>query len=174
MCNLRIDGWKRLKILITYESKSGNTEAIAKSMAEGLQGVDVTVKKAETLELASLPSYDVVFIGTGVYANGAGKQINQLVKEAETLPEKIILFCTHTNPDPAYWDGVFKKVKKEIAKKGSSILAEFDCIGENKNPQIVEMLLKTQPQLKAGIEAAKGHPNQSDLEQAKKFASSLL
>ncbi len=163
-----------MKILITYQSQTGNTEAIAKSMAEGLEGENVSVKPAGDVDPTTLNTFDVVFLGSGVYANGAGKAINKLVKAAEVLPEKIVLFCTHTNPDSEYWGGVFKKIKKQIGKKNSSVLAEFDCTGENRNPQIVEMLLKTQPQLKSGIEAAKGHPNDTDLENAKKFASSLL
>ena len=163
-----------MKILITYQSQTGNTEAIAKSMAEGLAGEDLSVKPAADVDPATLNTFDVVFLGSGVYANGAGKDINKLVKAAEVLPEKIVLFCTHTNPGSAFWDGVYKKIKKEIEKKNSSVLAEFDCIGENRNPQIVEMLLKTQPDLKVGIEAAKGHPDAADLESAKKFATGLL
>ena len=163
-----------MKILITYQSQTGNTEAVAKSMAEGLEGEDVSVIPASDVDPSTLSTFDVVFLGSGVYANGAGKAINKLVKAAEVLPEKIVLFCTHTNPDSAFWAGVFKKIKKQIGKKNSSVFAEFDCVGENRNPQIVEMLLKTQPQLKPGIEAAKDHPDAADLENAKKFASSLL
>ncbi|MHA1132641.1 MAG: flavodoxin family protein [Candidatus Helarchaeota archaeon] len=162
-----------MKILITYDSQSGNTEEIAKSMAEGIEG-EVICKPVENVDPNNLANFDIIFLGSGVYANGAGKKLNKLVKNAEALPEKVVLFCTHTNPDPAMWDGVFKKIKKELAKKNANLIAEFDCIGENKNPQIVEMLLKTQPNLKEGIEAAKGHPDAADLENAKKFAASLL
>ncbi len=162
-----------MKILIAYDSQTGNTEAIGKSMAESLEG-EVTCKSMKDVDPTSLTDYDVLLLGSGVYANGAGKKLNKLLKNAEALPEKVVLFCTHTNPNPAMWDGVFKKAKKEIAKKNATVVAEFDCIGENKNPQIVEMLLKTQPDLKAGIEAAKGHPDAMDLENAKKFAASLL
>ena len=163
-----------MKILICYDSQTGNTEAIAKSMADGLEGADVTVLPAKKVDPATLNTFDVLFLGSGVYANGAGKNLNKLLKNAEALPEKVVLFCTHTNPAADFWGGVFKKAKKKIAKMNSSVLAEFDCVGENRNPQIVEMLLKTQPDLKAGIEAAKGHPDAADLENAKKFASSLL
>ncbi|MHA1267185.1 MAG: flavodoxin family protein [Candidatus Helarchaeota archaeon] len=163
-----------MKILITYVSTSGNTEAIAKSMAEGLAGMDLTIAPAEKVDPQKLAEFDLLFLGSGVYAGGAGKQINQLIKAAEALPEKVVLFCTHANPDSAFWSSVFKKVKKQLSKKNASVLAEFDCIGENKDHKVVEMLLKTQPQLKSAIEAAKGHPDATDLENAKKFAKTLI
>ncbi|NVM30184.1 MAG: flavodoxin family protein [Candidatus Helarchaeota archaeon] len=69
-----------MKILICYDSQTGNTAAIAKSMAEGLQGVDLITLPVKDVDPTSLNSYDDVFLGSGVYTNGAGKGLNKLVK----------------------------------------------------------------------------------------------
>lgn len=163
-----------MKILICYFSQTGNTEAVAKSIAEGLEGQDVTITPAKDVDKSSLNSYHVVFMGSGVYAGAVSKVVNKLIKENPDLPGKIVLFCTHTNPDSNFYGKAFKRIEKQVAKTESKIIAKFDCIGENRNPQVVEVLLKTAPSMSAGIEAAKGHPDTKDLENAKMFAKSVL
>ncbi len=163
-----------MKILICYHSETGNTEKVAKNMAEGLAGEDVTVSAAKEVDPENLNAYDVIFLGTGVYGGAAGKSINKLVKDATKLPEKVVVFSTHANSDPQFFGDAFKKVEKQLSKKNAKIIAKFDCIGENLNPQIVEMLMKVQPSIKPILEAAKGHPDALDLENAKNFTKSLL
>jgi len=165
---------KLMKILICYHSDTGNTEAIAKSMAEGLADQDVTLLPAKDVDPSSLGDYDLVFLGSGIYAGALGKSIKKLMKNVTNYPPKFVLFCTHANPDPAFYQKAFKKVEKQISENNSTVCAQFHCIGENKNPQVVEMLLKTMPSMKEPLEAAKGHPDAKDLENAKNFAQSVL
>ncbi|NVM30869.1 MAG: flavodoxin domain-containing protein [Candidatus Helarchaeota archaeon] len=163
-----------MKILITYHSDTGNTEAVAKSMAEGLAGEDVTLLSAKEVDPASLNSYDLIFLGSGTYGGALGKSVKKLIKAAPDLSSKFVLFCTHASPDPAPYTKAFKKLQKKITECECEICAQFQCIGELKNPQVVDVLLKTDPTSKEWLDAAKGHPDANDLENAKKFASSLL
>ena len=91
-----------LKILICYHSETGNTEAVAKSMAEGLESeAQITLLSAKDVDPASLADYDAVFLGTGIYASAVGKSVKELMKKVSSLPSKFVLFCTHNNPDPS-------------------------------------------------------------------------
>jgi flavodoxin len=163
-----------LKILICYHSDTGNTEAVAKSMAEGLTDHDVTLLPAKEVDPASLNTYDVIFLGSGTYGSALGKSAKKLMKGASELSSKFVLFCTHANPEPAPYEKAFKKVQKQITENNCQICAQFQCIGELKNPQVVDMLTKTDPSSKEWLDAAKGHPNKEDLENAKEFAKSVL
>ena len=56
------------KVVIIYDSKSGNTEAMAKSIAEGakaVSGVDVVLKKlGEPFSLGILDDADALILGS--------------------------------------------------------------------------------------------------------------
>ncbi len=48
-----------MKILIVYDSKSGNTEAMAHAVSEGVEdeGVDVEVKRVDEASIDDLPMF---------------------------------------------------------------------------------------------------------------------
>ena len=163
-----------MKILICYYSKTGNTELIAKNMYEALKDHEVSIKPIQDVKYDELNNYDIVFLGSGIYAGGVGKEINKLIKESSNLPKKFVLFYTHANPDPKFYKKAFNKVRRELEKREIEIIGEFDCIGENKDEKVVEILLKTQPSLKEAILSAKGRPNQMDFENAKTFARKII
>ena len=56
-------------LLIVYHSQSGNTEAMAKAIAEGARaaGADVALKKAVEANAADILNCDAVAIGTPNY-----------------------------------------------------------------------------------------------------------
>jgi len=161
-----------MKILICYHSESGNTKAVAESMAEALEGEDLTLLPASDVDPASLVDFDVIFFGTGIYGGAVGKSLKELMKNVTNLPPKSVVFCTHNNPDPASVEKALKGVVKQITACGCDC-AQFDCIGENRNPKIVEMLM-TMPGMAEALENSKGHPDVNDLENAKEFAKSVL
>ena len=163
-----------MKILICYHSDTGNTKAVAESMAEGLGDHDVTLSPAKEVDPASFNTYDVVFVGSGVYAGAVGKSVKKLMKKATALPPNIVLYCTHSNPDPSFYTKAFAKIEKQITEANCKLCSQFHCIGENKNPQVVELLIKTMPTMKEILADAKGHPDAKDLENAKAFAKSVL
>ena len=143
-------------------------------MAEGLTEHETTLLPAKEVDPATLNTYDVVFLGSGTYGGGLGKSLKNLMKEVPDLSSKFVLFCTHASPDPAPYTKAFKKVHKQITECDCQICAQFQCIGELKNPQVIEMLQKADPASKEWLEAAKGHPDSKDLENAKDFAKSVI
>ena len=83
----------KLKILITYYSKTGNTEKIAKSIGEGLKGEDVDLKPIKDVDASTLKNYDLIFLGSGIYASRVDKSLSQLVDAADELPKNFVFFC---------------------------------------------------------------------------------
>ena len=170
-----------MKILIGYHSDTGNTEKVAKSMKEGLaeEGQDVTLIPAKEIDPSSLKSYDLVLLGTGVYGGQVGKSLATIIKNATELPPKIVLFSTHMQPNisPKF----FNRLKRTIEKTNSTVIAEFDCVGEEKgvSAALLEKMLGAMPpeqraQTEQWLGSIKGRPNETDLEKAKEFAKSLI
>jgi flavodoxin len=167
-----------LKILVTYYSQSGNTEKVAQSLWEGCKGEDVEIKPIKELDPATISNYDLVFLGSGIYASRVNKSLADLIESATSLPPKIVFFNTHASKE-AYQDG-FKVVKEKIGEN-SEIIAEFDCCGDNIGiPESMRntMLERLPPEKRKEAEKhqqwLKGRPNAEDLDNAKNFAISVL
>ncbi|HMF29779.1 MAG TPA: flavodoxin family protein, partial [Candidatus Lokiarchaeia archaeon] len=84
-----------MKILICYHSQTGNTEKVARAMAEALEGEDVTVLPARKVKPDSIGDYDLALLGSGVYGAQVGEPTRKLVKKATAFPPRCALFWTH-------------------------------------------------------------------------------
>ena len=172
-----------MKILICYHSQSGNTEKVARAMQESLEFEDVTACPIADVDPTSLKDYDLVIIGSGVYAGSVGPTIKSLLKQATDLPPRFALFMTHANPDPGMWQNAFKPIRRTIEKAGSKVVGEFECLGENTvvPKDVLERVysLESLPPEEceaahARVEATIGHPDDGDLVNAREFAKSML
>jgi flavodoxin len=148
-------------------------------MKDALEGHDVVMKKVADTTPESLKDYDVVFLGSGIYAGKIKRSLTDLIKKAEELAPKFVFFCTHASP-AAYQKG-FRIVRKKIEGLNSEIIGEWDCRGENigiPKEQTKAMLDALPPEQRekaaADQEALKGHPNEEDFENAKKFIQSII
>jgi len=58
-----------MKVLIVYDSRSGNTEKMAHAVSEGVseEGVDVEVKRVDEASVDELPGVDGLILGSPVY-----------------------------------------------------------------------------------------------------------
>jgi len=58
-----------MKVLVVYDSKTGNTEKMAHAVAEGVEaeGVEVEVKKVDKASVDELPEVDGLILGSPVY-----------------------------------------------------------------------------------------------------------
>jgi len=170
-----------MKILICYHSQTGNTEKIARAMKEALESEDVDILPAANVNQASLKDYDLVIVGSGVYAGAVGASVKALLKKATELPPRFAVFTTHANPDPAMYRDAFRLLRKGIEKVGSQVVGEFDCQGENlvsTEEQVEKLLESLSPEereaARVRIEGTRGHPDDEDLANAQKFAKTLL
>ena len=169
-----------LKILITFFSNTGNTEKVAKSMKEGLTDYDVDLIHVNDVDPTTLSSYEIVFLGSGVYASRIDKSILTMIKKAiPELPAKFVYFCTHASLK--LYQEPFKRITNIIKKHNCEIVGEFDCIGENLGISydtqlaMLERLPEDQREkAKKDRVQNKGRPDEIDIENAKNFAISLV
>ena len=170
----------KLKILITFFSNTGNTEKVANSMKEGLTDHDVDMIPVKEVDPKILNSYDIVFLGSGVYASRIDKSVLTLVKKAvPDLPSKLVYFCTHASLK--LYQEPFKRINTIAKEHNCEIVGKFDCVGENLGIPLENQLgmlekLPEDQKSKAikDMEKMKGRPNEIDLENAKLFASTLI
>ena len=72
------------KILILYYSGSGNTERMAKAIAEAIKSnaVNVTVENVEKFNTSLLPNYDGIVLGSPTYFSNMAWQVKKMVDES--------------------------------------------------------------------------------------------
>ncbi len=90
------------KVLVVYYSRSGNTEKMAKMIAEELskKNVAVDLKKVEEVNVDRLPEYDGYIIGSpnyfGTMAAEVKKFIDESVKYYRKIEGKLVAAFTST------------------------------------------------------------------------------
>ncbi|MEM2393412.1 MAG: NAD(P)H-dependent oxidoreductase [Candidatus Bathyarchaeia archaeon] len=80
------------KILIVYDSKTGNTEKMAFAVAEGakqVRGVEVTVKKVDETSLDDLLAADGIIMGSPTYYGQMSAKLKALIDESVKIHGKL-------------------------------------------------------------------------------------
>jgi len=159
-----------MKALVTYFSKTGNTEKVARAIYDALP-VDKEIKPIRDLDGAA--GYDIVFCGFPVYAHSVPEKAQPFIRELGE-GQKIAFFSTHGSlrggqlPIQAFENALGLALK-------ANVLGHFGCRGKV-DPKIIEMLMKQQENRAWAEEAqsADMHPDQADLEDAKAWTLSML
>jgi flavodoxin len=150
-----------LKALIIYISvHHGNTEKVAKVMANILDATLLQVKQADA---NMLEQYDLIGFGSGIYF---GKHHESLLDFVDKLPvltnKKVFIFSTSGLRKIPFVHNFDKPLRKKLQRKGFDIIGEFSCRG-----------LDTYRATKLVGGVNKGRPNAEDLRKAEDFASGL-
>jgi NAD(P)H dehydrogenase (quinone) len=80
------------KIIIVYDSKSGNTEKMAFAVAEGakqVESVEVAVKKADKTSLEDLLNADAIIMGSPTYYGQMSSKLKALIDESVRIHGKL-------------------------------------------------------------------------------------
>ena len=112
-----------MKIAVRYQSRGGNTKAVAEVIANNL-GV-----KAETVDNTISGFVDVLFVGGGVYMNKPDKSLYNFLSELNSDNVGQIV-CFSTSGTMA---STIKQIKKIVIHKGISV---------NENELLIKMLLQ--------------------------------
>ncbi|MFW9899068.1 MAG: flavodoxin family protein [Candidatus Thorarchaeota archaeon] len=172
-----------MKILVAYFSTTGNTEKVAKAIKEGITEHEVDLLDIKGADPSSLSSYDVAFIGSGLFGFNVSRKLTAFVKKAADLPPKFVYFYTHEAPQKGAYPDCFKSVNTIIEKSNCEVLGMFDCCGENlvekaeEQRQAMRSRLSPEERKKSEedwLNLVKGHPDAQDLENAKIFATSII
>jgi len=142
-----------LKKLIIYSSvHHGNTEKIAKAMAESINS---DIIKANDVDIYALDAYDLIGFGSGIYAGKMHKNILELIDKLPRFSNrKAFVFSTSGMGKNEYNN----PVKQKLQEKGFEITGSFACKGYDTFGPF---------KLIGGI--AKGRPNDDDIQKAKNF-----
>ena len=80
------------KILIVYDSKTGNTEKMAYAVAEGarqVNGIEVIIKKADQTSLDDLLAADGIIMGSPTYYGQMSARLKALIDESVKIHGKL-------------------------------------------------------------------------------------
>ena len=147
-----------MNALIIYISiHHGNTEKVAKAIAEILNAKLVNPWEIKSEELLK---YDLIGFGSGIYYWKHHRALFKLIGNlSEMRGKKAFIFSTAGINIPFI---NHRKLRSALRKKGFEIVGEFSCRGWDTNGWLEKI---------GGIN--KGHPNEKDLENARRFAEKL-
>jgi flavodoxin len=161
-----------MNTLVTYFSRSGNTEKVAKAIFDELNATKTIKKINDDLKLSD---YDLVFLGFPIENYWCPKEIQNFLRN-NTECSKIIFFITHgvpeTNPLLPKWI----KRSKALLPPTAEIIDQFTCQSEVAQ-YVVNALRKTgKPMQMEWAEHCKhlvGLPDESKLQKAREFARNI-
>jgi flavodoxin len=155
------DRTAQMKILIIYVSlHHGNTEKVARAMANVVEADAVQVRQADA---AMVEQYDLIGFGSGIYFGRHHESVLDFVDKLPVLRnKKAFIFSTSGLRRIPLVRDFDRPLKKKLQRKGFSIIAEFSCRG-------LDTYRATS--LVGGLN--RGRPNAEDLKQAEDFARSL-
>lgn len=179
-----------MKILVTYYSETGNTKRMAEAIHEiTSQNNDSSLKDIKNLTIEELDNYDLVFLGSACHHADLAPPVLRFVEKMPVSSKfKLAGFVTHSTYPPEgseryaklfeQWgskcEKTFKKIQdeKKIDYKGF-----FRCMGVPSKP--IEGFIHTQIITEDGeweeyIEEIIKHPDETDIENAKKFTKEIL
>lgn len=156
-------------IIVCISTHHNNTEKIAEAMAEVL---DAGSMKPSQVDISSLPKYDLIGFGSGIYFGRHHKSLLSLANELPILEgKKAFVFSTSGVSNKLNFlhnirhktTQVHNSLKEKLLRKGFDIVGEFSCRGFDTVGPF---------KLIGGIN--KDRPDEKDLEKARYFAEGLL
>ncbi len=162
-----------MNVLVTYFSRSGNTEKVAKVIYEELK----EPKQLSKIDMSQkLEEYDLVFLGFPIENYWCPKDIHDFLRN-NTENAKIVFVITHgvpeSNPLLPEWIDRTKQLLHPTAK----ILDQFTCQSEV-SQHVVDGLKKSGKKMQ--MEWADhckyliGKPDASQLEKAREFVREIM
>lgn len=147
-----------MKNLIIYISiHHGNTEKVAKAMAEVL---NAELVKVYDVDITALSKYDLIGFGSGMYSKKPHKDLLSLVDKLPVLKNKKAFIFYTSGGDKSDSD---RELREKLLAKGFDIIGAFSCPGWD-----------TWGPLRFFGGIYEGRPNKEDLEKARNFANNLL
>ena len=157
-----------MRVLIAYATKYGNTEKVAKLIAEGITSTDsneVIVNNVEDLKLKKDDSYDLILIGSPVHF---GKHVGSIKKFINKLPKAQIkakaysVFNTYMGGD------------SETTKEGVCSYTKMLDKMEKQINETMPNLKKLSPGMPIKVDGMKGPITNDDLPKCKDFGMKLV
>ena len=104
------------QVIISYDSKFGNTKLAAETVLEGInevEGVEAVLKKVEQTDPAELLGHDLILIGSPNHYGGPTKDMKEFINRLESIEfveKPVAIFDTYLGA------GFFEKAVKRMEK----------------------------------------------------------
>lgn len=166
-----------MDIAIIYSSNTGNTKNVAETIKKELVSENLVYFGKVTKEI---PDADIYFIGSWTNKGNASDDIIEFVKKIKN--KKIAYFGTAGyGGSESYYKTLFERIKTNI-DSSNKILGYFYCQGKmpiQVRERYIKMITENpeDSNLKVSIknfDKALSHPDNEDLENAKKWARNIL
>jgi flavodoxin len=113
------------RALIIFDTKFGNTEKVARTLAEGMktQGVNVDCIETGEVDISKLGDYDLLVIGGPTHGLGLSKPMKDFLQKLEDVNiggKRAFAFDTKLKSRFAGSAG--KRIEKKLKKLGASIV----------------------------------------------------
>lgn len=146
-----------MKTLIIYHSSyMGNTERVARAIADGLGADIITVDQADSIDIAG---YDLIGLGSPINFGSHDKQLLEYTSSIDLSGHRIFIFSTRCSPILGSYHRTLNKI---IKNQGGTVIAQFSCRGyDNTGPWT----------LIGGMN--KGRPDDRDIFKARLFGFKL-
>jgi len=156
-----------MKALVTYFSRTGNTEKVAHAIHEGIAFVEKEIHPIK--DMKDLKKYDVIFVGFPVQAHSVPGPVEKFVRG---IPEgsKVAFFATHGSlRGGEFAITAFHYAISLVPKR--RVLGTFGCRGKVKEGALEKLLKSPQDKYWAmEAQSAGHHPDEHDLEEASRWA----
>ncbi|MFX0033900.1 MAG: flavodoxin family protein [Promethearchaeota archaeon] len=156
-----------MKVLVVYYTKYGNTQQVAKLIAEGITSVDnneVVVNNVKDVKLKNPDSYDLLLIGSPVHF---GSHVGSIKKFINKLPKAQLKAKTYAIFDTYMGD------ESESTEEGVCSYTKMVDKIENQISEKMPNLTKAGPGLSIRVKGMKGPIAEEDLPKCKEFGVKL-
>ena len=132
---------------VLVDSRGGNTKKVADAIAEEM-GI-----KAEDAKTSSLDDAKVLFLGSGTYGGKPGEAMMKFIESGNFSGHKVAIFGTSASL--AGGQKLISAMTDILKQKGATILGSYHCRGKF-------------------FLVNRSHPNNEDLDNAKKFSREMI
>ncbi|MGZ7050095.1 MAG: flavodoxin domain-containing protein [Methanobacterium sp.] len=123
--------------------------------------------KVDEVTPEKLAKYDLIGFGSGIYGYKHHKELIEFIEKMSSINKNVFIFSTSGNYRERHHD----LIKEKLTGKGCKIVGEFTCFGEFRP---LGFNLNVGGPLAFIFGKNKGHPDEKELENARKFVKSLM
>ncbi len=171
--------YKMKKVLIVYHSQTGNTGKIARAISDELDSdCSIDMKSIEESADINLNEYDALFIGSPILAATIAEPVKEFIGTLQNSASYTVAgFITRSsNKKQGYMNGI-DLIRNTCRNNNISYSGCFSCVGAM-NPEIYDFIKEkkgfSDAEWDEKVQLMKGHPNNNDLIDAKKFARDVI
>jgi flavodoxin len=117
-----------VSVLVTFDTKYGNTQRAAEAIAEGLKSardIKVTVLNIKKVDSKTIPTFDAFLVGGPAHFGGPTGTTKDFIKKLGKLElggKRIAVFDTYiTNPRGSDFEKAARKMEELIRKEAPSL-----------------------------------------------------